>query len=222
MGRGPINNYGLLGFLQPLPILAASAVPIMFFIDWWVGLIQENIINLIIIRVNRPAFEKVANEVLRGPDMSDILGFYSKSPASRFLVLDYDKLPIGIIAIDASDTSRDTSGSEIRASSEGSEKLGREKTSIATIRHFYVDEAYRRSGVQEDLLRHAIRHAFNSDKAIQQIQVPYSSLLPYIPDCLGAAGFVSIGNPQEIGIFNWKFGMQALNREVWQGKDEET
>ena len=32
----PTNQYGFLGRLRPVPIFAASAVPIMFFIDWYI------------------------------------------------------------------------------------------------------------------------------------------------------------------------------------------
>jgi hypothetical protein len=30
----PTNTFGFLGYLQPLPLMAATAVPIMAFIDW--------------------------------------------------------------------------------------------------------------------------------------------------------------------------------------------
>jgi hypothetical protein len=32
----PTNQYGFLGYLRPVPVFAASAVPIMFFVDWYV------------------------------------------------------------------------------------------------------------------------------------------------------------------------------------------
>jgi hypothetical protein len=32
----PTNQYGFLGYLRPVPVFAASAVPIMFLIDWYI------------------------------------------------------------------------------------------------------------------------------------------------------------------------------------------
>jgi hypothetical protein len=34
MNMWPTNTFGFLGYLQPLPLMAATAVPIMAFIDW--------------------------------------------------------------------------------------------------------------------------------------------------------------------------------------------
>ena len=35
-GMWPAYQYGFLGYLRPVPVFAASAVPIMFFADWYI------------------------------------------------------------------------------------------------------------------------------------------------------------------------------------------
>lgn len=142
--------------------------------------------------------------------MSDISGYYSRSPSSGFWILDYGERFVGLIAIDASQA--DT------ASGAGSSKKTLKGTSAtATIRHFYVTEEFRASGVQDDLLTHAVRHTFRSDAAVLRITAHESSLIPYIPKCLGKHGFQKVDKAEKVvGLFRWKFCMRILERGNWE------
>lgn len=126
--------------------------------------------------------------------MHDILGYYSRSPSSGFWILDYDNHFVGLIALDASAQLAET----------------------AVVRHFYVDEVYRSSGVQVDLVKHAVQIAFDSDDRILRINAPDSLLTPYIGSCLQEAGFVVDYPIEEVGLFKWKIHMRTLEREVWK------
>lgn len=170
-------------------------------------------------RLNRPVFEQLVQDVLRGPDMSDIASYYSRSPSSGFWILDYGELFVGLIALDASHDSLSTSPTKALPKATGNKnknkgpKLGTAPT--ATIRHFYVDETYRSSGIQEDLLTHATRFAFNADPTLKRIRAPDSPLISYIRDCLRNAGFVLEEHTKTVGAFGWKLGMRGLDREDW-------
>ena len=159
------------------------------------------------LRINRPIFEQLTHDALRGPDMTDLLGYYSRSPGSGFWVLTHKDHIIGLIAVDAPSEKKAGSGAE-RQESEGT-------AGTAIIRHFYVDEAYRPSGVQEDLLDHAVRFTFSSDNAIERIQASDLSLSPYIRKCLQRIGFNSAEKTQSLGVFGWKLAMRWLERDVW-------
>jgi GNAT superfamily N-acetyltransferase len=126
--------------------------------------------------------------------MHDILDYYSRSPSSGFWILDYDDHFVGLIALDASAQVAET----------------------AVVRHFYVDEVYRSSGVQVDLVRHAVQVAFDSDDKILRINASDSPLTPYIGTCLQEAGFAVEYPIEEVGLFKWKIYMRTLEREVWK------
>ena len=212
----PTSQYGFLGYLRPVPIFAACAVPIMFFIDWYIFFDSRNCGPANgRFRLNRPIFEQLLHDVLRGPDMADLMGYYSRSPGSGFWVLTHNDLFVGLIAVDAS---RDSTSSDPPRKQRGSEIEDREfkeTTGIATIRHFYVDEAYRPSGVQEDLLNHAVRFTFTSDNTIKRLQASDLSLSPYIGKCLQIADFSFAEKTQTLGVFRWKLAVRWLDRDAW-------
>ncbi|KAJ6604706.1 hypothetical protein DFH09DRAFT_1123563 [Mycena vulgaris] len=187
----PNPKVSILTYLSPLPAFASVFVPIMFLIDW----------------LNRPHFEKLTQEVLRGPDMRDIQEYYSRSPASGFWILDYGDRFVGLIAIDAS----------VEDASRGDRKTTTSQT--ATLRHFYVQEPYPAAGIQDDLLSHAVTHCLNATPAIvQQIKAPDSPLVPYARKSLKEAGFVLDKNTETVGVFRWKLGIRTLRRAVWEQK----
>ncbi|GLB36198.1 hypothetical protein LshimejAT787_0304860 [Lyophyllum shimeji] len=201
----PTDRYGLLGYVQPLPMLAACAVPLMFLIDWF----------------NRPVFEELVQEVLHGPDMTDIGGYYSRSPASGFWILEYGGLFVGLIALDA--TTEPSDAPVIPSTAVKQQKVGKKlqtkgSSSTAIIRHFYVDEAYRSTAIQEDLLTHAVRFAFDADPALQVIRAPDSPLIPYIRNCLRDASFALEDYTRKVGVFRWQLGTRVLGREDWEAK----
>jgi hypothetical protein len=133
---------------------------------------------------------------------------YSRSPASGFWIIDYEDKFVGLIAIDAS-VEEDSSSKSKKSKATTSE--------TATIRHFYVQEPYPTSGVQDDLLSHAVTHCFNLKSAIvQQINAPDSPLVPYVRKSLKEAGFILEKNTETVGVFGWKLGMRTLQRDAWE------
>ncbi|KAG6845801.1 hypothetical protein H0H87_003855 [Tephrocybe sp. NHM501043] len=191
MDLWPTDQRGILGYLKPVPVLAASTVPIMFLIDW----------------INRPYFEEATQEVLRGPDIRDLVAYYSRHPASGFWIVEFGGLFVGLIALDAT--------------SEPIPKEGKEQPSTsAIIRHFYVDEVYRNSGIQEDLLAHALRMAFNAEPALEVVYASESQLFPYIRNCLQDAGFVLKEKIRKVGVLGWQLGKGSLSREEWERKSK--
>lgn len=202
MNMWPTDAFGFLGYLRPFPLMAATAVPIMAFIDW----------------VNRPYFERAVRDALRGPDMSDIPAYYSRYPSSGFWILDYGNQFLGLISLDASPDSVPTQSTSLRKSTGNRKKAatqgGSAKTAI--IRHFYIDEVYRGSGIQADLLRHAVQSAFDSDEQVLHIRAIDSPLNNYIHSCLQEAGFAIEHPIEEVGLFRWKIDMRTLERDVWE------
>ncbi|KAJ7181716.1 hypothetical protein C8R43DRAFT_970075 [Mycena crocata] len=187
----PDHARGMVTYLSPLPAFASVFVPIMFGIDW----------------INRPYFEKLTQDALRAPDMKDIKANYSRSPASGFWILDYGDRFVGLIAIDAS--VEDTSSNKSRKTT---------TSQTATIRHFYVQEPYPASGIQHDLLSHAVKHCLNATDIVQQIKALDSPLVPYARKALKDAGFILEKNTERVGVFRWRLGLRALQRDVWEQK----
>ncbi|KAJ6610050.1 hypothetical protein B0H10DRAFT_2166159 [Mycena sp. CBHHK59/15] len=185
----PDPQRSIVTYLSPVPAFASVLVPIMFLIDW----------------LNRPYFETLTQNALRGADMKDISEYYSRSPASGFWILDYEDRFVGLIAIDASE--------------DVTQKKSRKTTTsqTAAIRHFYVQEPYPASGVQDDLLSHAVNHCLNAKSAVvQRIKAADSPLVPYARKSLKDAGFVLEKNTERVGVFRWKLGMRTLERAVWE------
>lgn len=152
-------------------------------------------------RINRPYFEDQAQEVLRASDLRDISAHYSRDPGSGFWLLEYGDQIIGLIAVDASNKPDKSSA----------------KGKTATIRHFYVDEPYRVTNIQEDLLEHAVKRAF-SDPKVQRIEAFDSPLVPYLRTCLQNAKFQLDHNTKTVGLFRWSLGVRYLNKDEWKGE----
>jgi len=197
MEMWPTNNHGILGYLSPVPFLAATWVPIMFLIDW----------------LHRPDFEAQARRLSHGQDMKDIMKYYSRSSSSGFWILEYGRILVGLVAVDASTDSllNDT----------GTPKYTKGTASVATIRHFYIDEIYRRSGIQADLLNHAVRLAFESNESLEQIQSLDNPLLPYFHVCLRDAGFRFVKSTHKFGILGWQVGLRSLARTDWEVRNQD-
>ncbi|KAJ7038144.1 hypothetical protein C8F04DRAFT_1089685 [Mycena alexandri] len=153
--------------------------------------------------VNRPYFEKLTQDALRAPDMKNITSYYSRSPASGFWIVDYGERFVGLIAIDAS-----------------TNPLASQTSQTAVIRHFFVQDPYPASGIQDDLLSHAVHQCFNANSGIvQRIIADDSPLVPYVRTSLKEAGFVLERHTQTVGAFRWKLGMRSLDRDVWEKKN---
>ncbi|THH16743.1 hypothetical protein EW146_g3947 [Bondarzewia mesenterica] len=199
----PDPSQGFLGYLLVLPAFFAPAVPIMFFIDWR----------------NRPDIEERAEKVLRRPDLYDISAYYSRSPASGFWILEYNGKLIGLIALDASlDASSDLVAQPV--SEQQLKKLLHAKgtSPVATIRHFFVEEAYRPVAVEEDLLQYAVRVAFETGKTIREIRILGSPLRPTVEECLRSNGFTIGENVAKLGILGWGINWYKLDRKKWEAE----
>ncbi|ESK87897.1 hypothetical protein Moror_15264 [Moniliophthora roreri MCA 2997] len=196
----PKLEQGFIGYLGPLPAFGAMAVPFIALFDW----------------INRPQFEDLAQEALRGPDIPDMLQYYSRSPASGLWILEFDGHSVGICALDASlDSETKTlspASGRFRAPSKGTSKT-------AVIRHFFIDEPYRKVDIQKDLLHHGIQHAFNADAKLQRIKMTCSSLTSYVQKCLKDEGFTFERHTSSLGVYGWKTSEWALERERFEKKD---
>ena len=152
--------------------------------------------------------------MLRRPDVVNLETHYSSSPSSGFWVLEFNGNIIGTIAVDAIPDSQPEKPPGKKGKAK--EKKGATETSVALIRHFYVDEQYRRSGIQDDLLSHAVKHAFESNAALRQVKAADSPLTRYIRKSLQTGGFRLDQHTETIGVFRWKLGMRVLEREEWE------
>ncbi|KAF8898688.1 hypothetical protein BD779DRAFT_1485120 [Infundibulicybe gibba] len=199
MGWWPDGTRSFLGYLSPLPALASVAVPILALADW----------------INRPYFEKQVQDILRKPDIVDISTYYSRSPASGFWILNLNDIYVGHIALDAS---QDSMSTEVFSKDSSFPKMKKGTAKEAMIRHFYVDEFYRRSDIQTDLLKFAVNHAFETDKHLQRIYATDSPLIPYARACLREAGFRLEQTTETVGVFRWKLGMRILERKEWEAR----
>jgi len=186
MNWWPIPALGWFGYLKPVPAFASMAVPMMFFVDW----------------INRPYFEEQTTEVLGESDLRNIPSHYSSKNGSGFWILEYGDKFVGLIALDATNKPDKSSKSEF-------------KGKTATIRHFYVEEAFRGTNIQEDLLQHAVKHAF-SNPQVQHIEAFDSPLVPYLRTCLRNTGFQHHHNTKKVGLFQWSLGVRYLNRDEWK------
>ena len=175
-------------------------------------------------RYNRPYFEEQGQEVLRKIDMIDFEAYYSRSPASGIWILEYGSKFIGLIAVDASldSESEQTLSSNVDDPQNKAirKQIGKKGTSsVATIRHFYIMEEYRRAFVQEDLLHFAVSHAFKDPKVkvIRAVDATY--------DKWKAAAFTKEGFSVEkelrrIGVLRWIVRSRELTRERWEEKQK--
>ncbi|KAG7450453.1 uncharacterized protein BT62DRAFT_1001275 [Guyanagaster necrorhizus] len=185
----PNAHHGYVSCLKPLPAFACIAVPILALADW----------------INRPHFEKVLQTILRKPDMHDLAGYYSRTPASGFWLLEYGDSFVGLIAVDASLDHNSNPDAKKKQS-----------PSTAVITHFSVDEKYRSTGVQDDLLAHAVRHAFTSSPTIQRIEGIDSPLVKFTGPCYTVAGFKIDLVLEPIGTFKWRPRKRVLERSEWE------
>ena len=111
--------------------------------------------------------------MLRRPDIADIPGYYfERSPSSGFWLLQFKDKFVGLIAVDASlDSTHDETVLTGIKSNQDLKNLKKKGTAkVATIRHFYVHEAYRSTNVQDDLIQFALDRAFGGDKTVPEFR----------------------------------------------------
>jgi hypothetical protein len=145
-------------------------------------------------RVNRPYFERTVEKVLTARDLLDIEKSYGKPPSS-FNILEYEGTIIGLLAIDATPDP---------------DQPGR-----AYIRHYYITDPYRESGVQNDLLAHAIPRLFASPD-VTSVEAPYSTLHPYVKKAFLEQGFKIASSRNNGHYISWEVGTALLTKEKWE------
>jgi len=193
------EQFGWLSYLKPLPAFASMAVPIMFLIDW----------------NNRPAFEKLTQETLRKPDIFDLAAYYSRSPSSGLWILEHGQTFVGLIAVDAS-TDSTTDADLTKDVPLDLKKKG--TSDVATIRHFYVEEQFRKTDIQDDLLQHALRRTFEGDEKVKKVRIAYCTLARYLDKTLRKHGFRKVKQWSVRGMTTVQFTESELERKAWQQK----
>lgn len=189
-------------------------------------------------RYQREEFEIDTRRALEGPDITKLDAYFGRSPASGFWLLDFNKKFVGLIAVDASinslveyelpskkkekesSTAQDSPGSNKKDKKEKDNKTtsgtSAGTSTVAQIRHFYVEDAYRRTNVQFDLLLFATRHAFTTAKSLERIRCKASPLNSYVVEALKELGFEAVENGKKIGIFGWQEKVYEVRRERWE------
>jgi GNAT superfamily N-acetyltransferase len=141
---------------------------------------------------------------------SNLENYYSRSRASGIWILELDGRTIGLVAIDAS------LDAEVARLEDVPKGTKRKASHTAVIRHFYVDEQYRPTGIQKDLLDHALKAAFSADSSLARVKTTSSPLREYTTKALTEAGFKSEGVAATIGLLRWKLHTLVLPRGALQ------
>ena len=224
MNWWPRADYGIYGYLSPVPAFGSLAIVFMFGIDWYVFRSQLSLMHIFIFgRLNRWGFEDRSAHVLRRPDMVDITAYYSRSPSSGFWILQYGERFVGIIAVDASlDAESDDTVGDKTFKKDKSGKVATTKgtAKVATIRHFFVEEQYRPAGTEDDLLEFALRHAFTNDAKVEAVRAHASPLESYVSKSLHKHGFALERKTERVGALRWQNSIQILTRKRWAAAAE--
>ncbi|EJD03949.1 uncharacterized protein FOMMEDRAFT_167242 [Fomitiporia mediterranea MF3/22] len=209
LGWWPDAQYGVWGYLRPLPAFAALFLPFIFSIDWY----------------QRPQFDANSVETLKRPDMNDIKEYYGRSPSSGLWIYEYGNNFVGLIAVDASVDS--LSEETLSSPSQRVERQGKGKergssgsstgdSTIAVVRHLYVAEQYRIADAQDDLISFALERVFGTSSSVERIRIIPSPLITYLGPSLRKAGFEVIGQGDQIGVLKWSTLIFELTRGKWE------
>jgi hypothetical protein len=226
MNYWPTNEYGILSWLKVLPPFFASAVPVMFYIDWCVlarFFISHRPVEISRgKRNNRPTVEDKLEKILRRIDLMDIRSYYARSPASGLWLLEFTNNIIGMIAVDASlDATNDEPVTET-PEEQLKKALEQKGTSrIATIRHFFAEEAYRSAKIEDDLLNFAVGETFRANESVSAIRILASPLRPAILESLRRNGFAKGDRVESIGMLGWEVCWYSLERSRWEAVKRE-
>ena len=172
-------------------------------------------------RKNRPFVETNAENVLRRIDLMNIEAHYARSAASGFWLLQLGDRIIGMVGIDASlDATNDepvTQQSQERLKASIKQKG---TSRVATIRHFFAEEAYRSVNIEDDLLQFALESTFSADKAVKSVRVTASPLRPAVLESLQRNKFTRGDRVGTIGIRNWEVYWYTMERSQWEAGKE--
>jgi len=168
-------------------------------------------------RKNRPFIEDAAEKILRRIDLLNIQAYYARSPASGLWILELGDKIIGLIAVDASLDAKNDEQVTQQASEQLRTSIRKTGTSrVATIRHFFAEEAYRRVNVEDDLLEFAVESTFNGDRAVKSIRMLAPPLRPAILDSLRRNKFAKGDLEGTGGIQSWELYWYTLERSQWE------
>lgn len=194
----------------------------MFLADWYAllpcFLFPSKTIT--ILRINRPYFDDRMQAILRGTDLVDIENYYfNRSPASGLWLLEYANKFVGFIAIDASSDAlfEETIQSAVQAGKTLKNKgKGKETTQeVASIRHFFVQEEYRPTSIQDDLLEFALKHVFTAGTDVKSVRATDSALTPWLAEALRKQGFVMDSVVGHTGMLKWPIRSRILTKKHW-------
>jgi len=143
-------------------------------------------------------------------------------PPRGFFILEYGNKFIGLVAIDASKDSQ-SEQAFVKKSEQGHVLADKTKdfystgtSSVATIRHFYVEERFRKSNVQQDMLAFAARHVFTTAQDVKVLKASATPLLGYKYDSLRELGFSVDKQDGKLGILGWRVDAMGLERARWE------
>ncbi|KAE9411066.1 hypothetical protein BT96DRAFT_846896 [Gymnopus androsaceus JB14] len=196
----PKPHEGAWTWLSLILPLGCSAVPIVVFSEW----------------NNRPHFEALSQRILHGPDMFGLLDYYAKSPASGLWILEFSGRLIGFVAIDASPDSEIV---QLQAAPKANKTKTKRKTAeTAVIRHIYVDEQFRPTNIQKDLIEFALQKTFTADSTVVRVKATSTPLRDYAEKALIGLGFKFEGVSETLGLLRWKVNIRVLTREDWKNR----
>jgi hypothetical protein len=159
---------------------------------------------------------------MRRADFANLQKYYARSPSSGLFILEYGNKFIGLVAIDASKDSQSEQGF-VKKTEQGHVLADKTKnfyssgtSSVATIRHFYVEGRFRKSNVQQDMLAFAARHVFTTAQDVKVLKASATPLLGYKYDTLRELGFSVEKQAGKLGILGWRVDAMALERSRWE------
>ena len=91
---------------------------------------------------------------------------------------------------------------------------------VATIRHFFIEEAYRPAKPEDDLLQFTVRKAFEGDKTVESVRALSGRLSPTVEESLRRNGFFPGEKEGTLGWFKWEKRWYTLTREAWEAQDK--
>lgn len=127
-------------------------------------------------------FEEYAQTKVKTATLDGLQRRYSLSPGSGIWILEYGKTFVGLAAVEC-----------------------QPEVKMAYLRHFHVEEAYRNTHIQDDLLRHAIDQAVHREPELDGVEaIGYDNLVAYVEDSLRRVGFQRQNILNVMGIFRWR------------------
>ncbi|KAJ3762865.1 hypothetical protein EV360DRAFT_34860 [Lentinula raphanica] len=147
---------------------------------------------------NRWYFDDLSRRVLRGPDMVQLEEYYSNHPISGLWILEFAGQLIGVVALDASSFDKTSSD-------------------VAVLRHIYVDEPYRTTNIQKDLIEYAVQKALTPERSnVKRVITSSSPLREYVEKALDEVRFRYDGVSDTVGLLKWKVSHRVLTRDEWE------